>query len=186
MAGTEKTKTIVLTGLMMCLVLTATYFLKIATPFQGYVHMGDAMIFLSVLVLGKKNGALAAGIGSALADLLGGYVAFIPWTLVIKALMAYIMGLFIEIMVKKHKTNLKIGGVPVIELVGMFIAGAVMVVGYAFADAFIAGNWYTGILSMPANCGQFLTGIIVAGVLSGALYKTPAKKYFQIRLDEAK
>ena len=50
------------------------------------------MIFLSVLLLGKKGGALAAGLGSALADVLGGYAAYAPWTLLIKALMAIIMG----------------------------------------------------------------------------------------------
>ena len=70
-----KTNTIVMTAMMMCLVLVTTYTFKIPTPFQGYVHLGDAMIFLSVLIVGKKYGAVAAAFGSALADLLGGYVA---------------------------------------------------------------------------------------------------------------
>ena len=97
MTGTEKTNKLVLTALMVCLVLLATYIIKIPSPFtQGYVHLGDTMIFLSVLLLGKKGGAAAAGLGSALADLLGGYAAYAPWTFLIKALMAFIMGAFIE------------------------------------------------------------------------------------------
>lgn len=77
MTGTEKTNKLVLTALMVCLVLLATYIIKIPSPFtQGYVHLGDTMIFLSVLLLGKKGGAAAAGLGSALADLLGGYAAY--------------------------------------------------------------------------------------------------------------
>ena len=57
MTGTEKTNKLVLTALMVCLVLLATYIIKIPSPFtQGYVHLGDTMIFLSVLLLGKKAG----------------------------------------------------------------------------------------------------------------------------------
>ena len=56
--------TLVMTGLMMCLVMVATMFIKIPIPMtQGYVHLGDSMIFLAVLILGKKYGAAAAGIG---------------------------------------------------------------------------------------------------------------------------
>lgn len=186
MKRTEKTYTIVMTAMMTCLVLLTTYTFKIPTPFQGYVHLGDAMIFLSVLAVGKRNGAFAAGIGSAMADLLGGYVAFAPWTLVIKALMAFVMGIFIEAMTKKERKTLKLAAVPLIEIVGMVIAGAVMVLGYGVADAVLAGNIWTGILSMPANCGQFVAGVVIASVLAAALYKTPAKRYFMYRLDKVK
>ena len=179
----EKTNTLVMTAMMTCLVLLTTYTFKIPTPFQGYVHLGDAMIFLSVLILGRKNGAAAAAFGSALADLLGGYVAFAPWTFVIKGLMALVMGYFIDFMAKKQSKSIKICSVPLIEIVGMVIAGAVMVLGYGVADAVIAGNIMSGILSMPANCGQFAAGVVIASVLAGALYRTPAKKYFTYKIN---
>ena len=182
MRTSDKTNTIVMTAMMMCLVLVTTYTFKIPTPFQGYVHLGDAMIFLSVLIVGKKYGAVAAAFGSALADLLGGYVAFAPWTFVIKGLMAIVMGLFIDAMVHRNKASFRIAGVPLIEI----IAGLVMVLGYGVADAVLAGNIMTGILSMPANCGQFAAGVIIASILAAALYKTPARKYFTYRLDEVK
>ena len=186
MKVTDKTNTIVMTAMMMCLILVTTYTFKIPTPFQGYVHLGDAMIFLAVLVVGKKIGAIAAAFGSALADLMGGYVAFAPWTFAIKGLMALVMGLFIDYMVKRSKKTVKVAGVPLIEIIGMIIAGIVMVLGYGVADAVLAGNIMTGILSMPANCGQFAAGVIIASILAAALYKTPAKRYFTYRLDEVK
>ena len=169
MTGTEKTNKLVLTALMVCLVLLATYIIKIPSPFtQGYVHLGDTMIFLSVLLLGKKGGAAAAGLGSALADLLGGYAAYAPWTFLIKALMAFIMGAFIEAATKKKKHHVKIGSVPVVEIVGMVLAG----------------NLWSGILGAPFNIGQFTVGLVLATILAMALYKTPAKKLFVYRLDE--
>lgn len=186
MKKTENTYTIVMTAMMTCLILLTTYTFKIPTPFQGYVHLGDAMIFLSVLAAGKKHGAFAAGVGSSMADLLGGYVAFAPWTLVIKALMAFIMGIFIEAVTKKEKKMLKLAGVPLIEIIGMIMAGLVMVLGYGVADAVLAGNLWAGVMSMPSNCGQFAAGVVIASILAAALYKTPAKRYFTYRLDEVK
>ena len=85
---------IVMTALMMCLIMVATMFIRIPIPgTQGYVHLGDAMIFLSVLILGWKYGALAAAFGSMLADIIGGFAMWAPWSFAIKGIMALILGL---------------------------------------------------------------------------------------------
>lgn len=187
MTRNEKTNNLVMTALMVCLVMIATLSIRIPSPFtHGYVHLGDTFVFLSVILMGKKRGAAAAGLGSGLADVLGGYAAYAPWTLVIKAVMAFIMGIFIEVCMKKNKHNVKIGSVPLIEIAGMIVAGIVMVIGYAFVDGIFAGNMMTGFLGAPFNAAQFATGLILASLLSAALYKTPAGKYFAYRLDRLK
>lgn len=177
----KKINKVVMTGLMMCLILVATSLFKVPVPFtQGYVHLGDAMIFLSVLVLGKRNGSIAAGFGSTLGDILGGYAIWAPWTLVIKFFMAFIMGIFVEAMEKRgHKSSKN--GVSLIEIVGMVLGGAEMAGGYFVAERFIYGNWAVPLLSVPWNIGQFTVGMVVATVLAAALYKTPAKKFFAIK-----
>jgi uncharacterized membrane protein len=87
----------IMTGLMTALIAVMTMAVAIPVPFtNGYIHPGDSMIFLSVLTLGWKRGAVAAGLGSAFADLFLGFVFWAPWTFVIKALMALITGLIIE------------------------------------------------------------------------------------------
>jgi uncharacterized membrane protein len=69
-----KIKSIIYAGMMIALVFVATYVIKIPIPFtQGYIHAGDAMIFLSAILFGPLIGGLAGGIGSAMADLFGGY-----------------------------------------------------------------------------------------------------------------
>lgn len=183
----EKTNRLVLMALMTCLVLVATMSIRIPSPFtQGYVHLGDSMIFLSVLLLGKKGGALASGLGSGLADLLGGYGMYAPWTLLIKGLMAFIMGAFLEAMMKQEKKRMKIFAFPLIELAGMVLAGIEMVIGYGLVDGFFAGNLLAGFLGAPMNVGQFAVGMILASLLATALYRTPARKIFAYRLDEIK
>ncbi|MEG1583604.1 MAG: ECF transporter S component [Anaerovorax sp.] len=93
----NKTQKIILTGLMTAVITVCTMVIAIPVPFtNGYIHLGDSMIFVAVLILGWKYGAFAAGVGSALADLFLGYVHYVPWTLCIKGMMAIVMGLIIE------------------------------------------------------------------------------------------
>ncbi len=95
--GSDMIRTIIMTALMMALTTVATMIIQIPIPFtNGYIHLGDSMVFLSVLVLGWKYGAIAAGMGSCLADLFVGYIHWVPWTFGIKFLMAVLMGLVIE------------------------------------------------------------------------------------------
>ncbi len=84
---------IVLTGLMTALVFLATSIIKIPFANGGYIHFGDGFIFLSVYILGPFYGAFASGIGSMLSDLLSPYAQWAVPSLIIKSVMAVIMGL---------------------------------------------------------------------------------------------
>lgn len=168
---------LVLTALMMCLVMVAIMFVRIPIPFtQGYVHLGDAMIFLSVLILGWKYGALAAAIGGMLGDIIGGFAAWAPWTFAIKGIMAVILGLIV--MQASKKENMSSKKFILIEVVGMIVAGVFMVAAYYFAEGVMYGNWVAPMLGVPWNIGQFAVGMVIAVVIAAALCKTPARTYF--------
>jgi hypothetical protein len=52
-------KKFVLTGLMTAMVFVLTFTLKVPVPYtSGYIHLGDSMIYLSVIVLGPCMGHL--------------------------------------------------------------------------------------------------------------------------------
>ena len=107
----EKTRELAYIALMSALIFTATYLIKIPNPATGgYTHMGDCMIFVSVMLLGKKQGALAAGIGGALSDLLSGAAIWVVPTFVIKYAMAYFMGWLIERQISKKGILAAIAG----------------------------------------------------------------------------
>ncbi len=183
MKNTGQAANIVMTALMIGIITVSIMFIKIPIPgTQGYVHLGDAMIFLSVLVLGWKHGAAAAAIGGALGDIMGGAPIWAPWTFAIKGIMAVIMGVLIARTL--HKKSWTIVGVSVMELIGMVLAGIFMVAGYYVAEGVIVGNWAAPILGVPWNIGQFVVGMVIASVLAAALYKTPARRYFAYRLDK--
>ena len=83
---------LVLAALLAALTAVATMIIRIPTPTQGYIHLGDGMVLICGILLGPGLGALAAGIGSMMADLIGGYMAWVPGTFVIKALTALLGG----------------------------------------------------------------------------------------------
>ncbi|MGI6751837.1 MAG: ECF transporter S component [Anaerovoracaceae bacterium] len=100
----EATLKIITTGLMVAIIAICTMVIAIPVPFtNGYVHLGDSMIFLAVLILGWKYGAIAAAVGSAMADAFLGYVHWIPWTFCIKGVMALLVGLVIEKTAKSRR-----------------------------------------------------------------------------------
>jgi len=181
MQTNKHTSKLVLSALMMCIIMVAIMFIKLPIPFtQGYVHPGDAMIFLAVLVLGWKYGAAAAAFGAMLGDVMGGFAAWAPWTFCIKGIMAIILGLMVEMAFRKEGRSRSF--MMVIMIVGMVISGAFMTAGYYAAEGIMYGNWVVAALGVPWNIGQFVVGMVLALVLAEALCKTPAKKYFTYRL----
>lgn len=167
---------VVLSGMMMALVTVMTMVIQIPVPAtNGYIHLGDTMIFFSVLLLGWKYGAVVSGVGSALADLLTGYVQYAPITLVVKGLMAIVMGLFINYAISKDIGRL---GIKLMEIIGMIIAGFVMVAGYYLAESFMVGSFITPLAAIPMNIVQFVSGVVFAALLATTLHKTPLKTMF--------
>lgn len=87
-------KKIVIAALLAAFTCIATMSIRIPTPGTGgYIHPGDAIVLLSGIILGPGYGFLAAGIGSALADLLGGYLVYVPATFIIKGIAAFSSGM---------------------------------------------------------------------------------------------
>lgn len=172
---------IVLTALMMGIIMVAILFIRVPIPFtQGYVHLGDGMIFLAVLLLGWKYGTAAAAFGGLLGDVIGGFAAWAPWTFGIKGIMALILGLIAAAFTRKEnvsKQRLLAG-----ELLGMLVAGVFMVIAYYFAEGVMYGNWAAPLLGIPWNIGQFAVGILIAVAISEALCRTPAKAYFAYKV----
>ncbi|MDN5342993.1 ECF transporter S component [Oceanotoga sp. DSM 15011] len=96
-----KTKKLTYTSMMLALVFISTLLIKIPVPItNGYIHLGDSMIFIASIIFGWKTGMISGGLGASMADLIGGYAFWALPTLIIKSIMAGIIGLFTK---KKSK-----------------------------------------------------------------------------------
>jgi uncharacterized membrane protein len=83
----------ILTLTLTILVCLTTLFVRVPLPSRGYFNVGDVAVIFAGFVLGTVArrrplvwGALAAGLGSAAADVFGGFALFAPLTLVAKGL----------------------------------------------------------------------------------------------------
>ena len=103
-------KRIVRIAMMAALIFAGTYTFKIPIAITGgYTHLGDCAIFVGVMLLGRKDGALAAALGAALSDLLSGAMLWVLPTFIIKGIMALIMGLAVEKLMPEHRYGWLIG-----------------------------------------------------------------------------
>ena len=86
---------------MAALTAAATIAIPVPLPGGGYANAGDVLVLLSAFVLGPGLGAAAAGVGSALADLILGYTIYAPGTLIIKAADAAAAGALFALLSKR-------------------------------------------------------------------------------------
>jgi uncharacterized repeat protein (TIGR04002 family) len=136
-------KHIVLTGLMAALTCALT-FVHLPMPMlnSGYVHLGDALVYLASCLLPLPYAAAAAALGGGLADVLSGAAIWAPATVVIKACMALCFS------AKREKTLC--GRNAAALLPASLINGA----GYLLYEGLMFGSW-TAIL-LPSLTGSLL------------------------------
>jgi uncharacterized membrane protein len=157
------------TALFTALVFLGVFIFKFPILF-GYIHLGDSMIFLAVLMIGGKRAAFAGGVGAALADLVSGYAIWIVPTLICKALLALCMGLIIE------KQIFRLVGKPA-WFVGGTIGGIIQSIGYMLASYILYGKSAV-IVAIPSLAFQTSAGIVIAFIIAAALQRTMLRKYF--------
>ena len=161
----EKTKTqkLVLAAMMAALVCISTFLIKIPSPLHGYLHPGDCFVLMAGWILSPLYGFLAAGLGSGLADLLGGYAVYAPATFLIKGLVALCACILYRALSAGGKHPL----LP--RLFSSLAAETVMVLGYFAWAALLFGEGLAAAASIPGNIVQGIVAVILSGILM-ALY----------------
>lgn len=160
-------KKIVMAALLAAFACVATMSIRIPTPGTGgYIHPGDAIVILSGVILGPAWGLLAAGIGSAMADMIGGYFIYVPITFVIKGAVAFVAGVIYRNMGKTSKSRyiaVVLGGiVDIILVAGGYFLCECPLYGIAAAAA-----------SVPSNIIQGIGGLMIGIVLYPILIAIP-------------
>ena len=160
----SKTRKIVLTAMFAALCCVATMIIKIPSPLKGYLNLGDCIVLLSGFMLSPLYGFLAAGIGSALADLFAGYVIYAPATFVIKGVMALIAFYGFKLLNSK-------AGATSSRIISGIVAEIVMVLGYFVFEGFMYG-FIESAVNIPANAVQGVAGIILGVILAKVFDKS--------------
>ncbi|GAY77127.1 substrate-specific component PdxU of predicted pyridoxine ECF transporter [Sporolactobacillus inulinus] len=130
-----------------------------------FIHFGNSLLVLSVLLLGGFRGGLAGAIGLGLFDLLNGYASTAPVTVILAFLVAAIVsGAFTLLKHQDSPLNIFIlalvAGVSKIAL--EFLHGLIekLLLGSAFTPAVVAA-----FTSLPATAINAISTVIIVTVL---------------------
>ena len=155
----DRTRMLVLTGVLAAIGCAGTMALRVPSPTGGYVNLGDAVVLMGAYLLGPVWGAAAGALGPALADLLAGYAVYVPATLVIKGAMAALAaGIYRA--AGRRGWGLAAAGTA---------AEAVMVLGYCLYDGLLAGTMTGGLPGVSGNLVQGVFGAAASSLLMAAL-----------------
>ena len=152
---------ITLTALMAGLIFVLTTLPRIPTPAGGYVHLGDVGVTFAALAFGPWVALVAGGLGTALADIYGGYAQFALASLLIHGFQGWAMATIVRRSKDARYLGLAVAAGTLIVVAGYFVAGTIL---YGAAIA---------VSELGMNTLQALTG----GVIGVPLYMAVKKAY---------
>ncbi len=155
------------TAIFTAIILLATSVIKFSTGLgEGYIHLGDSIIYLSACVLPFPYCLFAGAFGGGLADILSGYAIWSIPTMIVKTLNA----LPFAIVSSKYKLNKILSKQTVLMTV---FSGIITIVGYFVAECF---------LYSVASATLSLIGNTIQAVASGIIFVIIAKAVDKINL----
>lgn len=165
MKQTKSIQAITLTALFAALTFIGTT-IKIPLPTGAFVHLGNAMFLLSVLLLGYTKGAMAGSIGFALFDLLNGYATEAPYFV----LECFIVAAFSYGAIRLFKEKpLKF---PQLIFVGVVTGFAKLLMtqlkNFVFlliSGADVPQAWLAASIKLPATLINVVTTILIVSIL---------------------
>lgn len=164
-----KVKRLVMTAVFTALVfVTTAYILHIPIPATGgYVHIGDAVIYLAAACLPLPYAIFTASVGAGLCDALFAPVYVIP-TIIIKAILVLFF------------TNKKDKIICKRNVIALVLAGVTGVLCYYAVDAFLYfdKNFLAALSTLPMSFVQPAASAAAFLIIGVALDKLNFKKLF--------
>ena len=155
------TRELAASAIMAALVCVATMLIQFPIPAtQGFFNVGDAMVMVAALTFGPVVGAIAGGLGSSLADFLGGWYVWVPFTLIIKGVEGLLAGSVLK-MGDENPGTLR-------TVIAWLVGGLEMVTGYFLVQVYMYG-FSAALVEVPFNFVQMAVGGIVGVPISLAL-----------------
>ncbi|CZR95652.1 MULTISPECIES: TIGR04002 family protein [unclassified Clostridioides] len=164
----KKTTYIVTSALFASIIcLTIAYILHIPVGGNnGYVHIGDAFIYLAATILPTNYAIAASAIGAGLADLSTGAAIWVIPTIIIKPILVLFFTSKSDKIINKR------------NIIASIIAGIVGLVLYMFAEGIIIGSFTSAFIMSLLGLLQPIGSFIVFIILGIALDKLDFKRRY--------
>lgn len=161
----QNTFKVVLTGLFAAIITLMTAFI-FHIPYGangGYIHFGDALIYLAACLLPKPYALAAAAIGGGMADLLTAPM-WAPATILIKMLIVLPF------------TSREGRMLCPRNVIASFIAAPVSIIGYYLAEGLLFGSYLAPAASILGNVVQAVGSAVIFWILAATLEKAHLKQ----------
>lgn len=163
----SKLRYLTITGVMAAMITIMTAYIchiPVGTN-GGYIHFGDALIYLAAVLLPRPYALIAAAIGGGMADLLTAPM----WT---------IATVIIKMMITLPFTGKSAKIVTTRNVIATVIAYLISGLGYFLAEYLLFGTWSVLLVSMSQSLIQSGGSAIFFIILGVALDKVNVKKRF--------
>jgi uncharacterized membrane protein len=150
MKGRPSPAMIALVALLIALTTVFTLLVRVPTPARGYVNLSDVAITFTSLAFGPWVGLVVGGVGTALADLIGGFAFFAPLSFIAHGLEGFLIGL------------IALGRRSVGAMILAWFVGSVVMVGcYFVGEGLFYTGWQLALAEVPLNAFQALVGAVL-------------------------
>lgn len=154
---------LILASLFAAMIYVLTAYVHIPTH-QGYIHVGDGVIYLAAALLPMPYAMGAAAVGAGLSDFLSGYALWVVPTMMIKALTVMMFSRKGEKILTKR------------NLLGLIPAAVICMAGYWVAGGILYGDFAAALADLPTNALQCAASIALFVPMSISLDKMSIKK----------
>ena len=162
----RKVLNMVYAAVFAAMIFALTRFIQIPVPGgAGYLHFGDAMIYIVASTLGGPWALLASALGAARAELASGFAVYAPISAIVKVLIA-------QPFVLVNKKSEKI--LTPLTICLTIPSGVITVLGYFLGDLIV--NRAYAVADIPMNIVQAVASAIIFVVISAAFDAAKLKK----------
>ena len=147
----DKTRELVILSLYAALIIVSVQFIRI--PFgPQFVHLGNALVVIAVLIFGARKGALVATVGLGLFDIINGYAAEVWITILESLIVCLVLYLVFE---KLLKSNDKTSYIILIGVIAAMTKIILNFVKYTIIN--------TAVASLPLNAAMLASVVKIGG-----------------------
>jgi len=163
--GHSKVKALAISALLAAIICITTTSFHIPVGVNGgYVHVGDAFIYIAASILPLPYAMMASAIGAGLADLISGAAVWVIPTIIIKPILV----LFFT----RKKENILCKR----NILAVFLAGFTGVILYCLAEYIMYGNFlaafYMSFITLVQPVGSGLVFVMASLALDKVKFKS--------------
>ncbi len=161
MQGNRNALKVAMVSVLTAVVVVFTMVVRIPTA-RGYLNLCDVAICFIAFTFGPWSAFIAAGLGTALADLISGYAQWAPISFVVHGLEGLLVALIVQ---KKGDIAVSLGR----KALAAVVCIATVSLGYFALSALFITTVSVSAAEIPGNIAQSAVGFALGLVVSAAV-----------------